>query len=155
MKDLVGRGGGWTRSNQDLPKSGPRGAGGSCEHLRCGVRQLWLKYWGMGEGLPEALESALWWSKALIPEVVKAHTFTESTSHPDKCRLRSPTGRPGWCAKKRKLSGQVNCACQVFRNVILGVNLRAGPSGKGAFRESDLQEQFSKAVRSMGRQRRW
>ena len=57
--------------------------------------------------------------------MVKAHTFTESTSHPDKCGLINPTGKPGWC------TDSASCACQVFRNIILGVNLRAGPSGKG------------------------
>lgn len=57
--------------------------------------------------------------------MVKVHTFTESTSHPDKCGLINPTGKPGWCADS------ASCACQVFRNIILGVNLRAGPSGKG------------------------
>lgn len=114
---------------------------------------------GMGEGLPRALESAMWRSKALLPEAVKAHLHgIDTTSW--QVQTNKPNGefwlvcRQRWAAAEETVSaGELRWPD--LQTLHLRVNLRAGPSGSGAFRESELREWFSKEVRCVGGQERW
>lgn len=89
--------------------------------------------WSIGDG------SGASWSARISPVMEQGpHSRGGESTHVHgvditswQVQINKPNREARLVRGQQELSGQAHCACQVFRNAVLGVNLRAGPSGKG------------------------